>query len=175
MTSQLRIIVTGLIAQHPALGGVTWDYLQYVLGLARLGHDVYYFEDSGQWPYNLDGGPSGNDWIAYDPTPNVAYLAKVMARYGLEERWAYRFPIEPRWFGLSHKKRRDVLKSAELLINVSGTLKRPSDYRQVRRLAYIDSDPVFTQVKLKLARGQVKFRKRVNAHDVYFSFGERLS
>jgi hypothetical protein len=154
---------------------VTWDYLQYVLGLARLGHDVYYFEDSGQWPYNLDGGPSGNDWIAYDPTPNVAYLAKVMARYGLEERWAYRFPIEPRWFGLSHQKRRDVLKSAELLINVSGTLKRPSDYRQVRRLAYIDSDPVFTQVKLKLARGQVKFRKRVNAHDVYFSFGERLS
>ena len=175
MSSSLRIIVTGLIAQHPALGGVTWDYLQYVLGLARLGHDVYYFEDSGQWPYNLDGGPSGKDWIAYDPTPNVAYLAKVMARYGLAERWAYRFPIKPRWFGLSHKKRREVLESAELLINVSGTLKRPSDYRRVRRLAYIDSDPVFTQVKLKLARGQIKFRKRVNAHDVHFSFGERLS
>ena len=51
MTSRLRIIVTGLVAQHPLLGGVTWDYLQYVLGFARLGHDVYYFEDSGQWPY----------------------------------------------------------------------------------------------------------------------------
>ena len=25
----LRIVVTGLIAQHPRLGGVTWDYLQY--------------------------------------------------------------------------------------------------------------------------------------------------
>jgi hypothetical protein len=173
--SSLRVIVTGLIAQHPTLGGVTWDYLQYVLGLARLGHDVYYFEDSGQWPYNLDGGLSGNDWIAYDPTPNVAYLAKIMARYGLEEKWAYRFPIKPCWFGLSHKKRREVLQSADLLINVSGTLERPSDYRQVRRLAYVDSDPVFTQVKLKLARGQTKFRKRVNAHDVHFSFGECLS
>jgi hypothetical protein len=42
MTSALRIIVTGLIAQHPNLGGVAWDYLQYPLGLARLGHDVYY-------------------------------------------------------------------------------------------------------------------------------------
>ena len=125
MTSILRIIVTGLIAQHPTLGGVTWDYLQYVLGLARLGHDVYYFEDSGQWPYNLDGGLSGDDWIAHDPTPNVAYLAKIMARYGLEERWAYRFPINRRWFGLSHKKRREVLQSADLLINVSGTLERP--------------------------------------------------
>ena len=103
MSPSLRIIVTGLIAQHPTLGGVTWDYLQYVLGLVRLGHDVYYFEDSGQWPYNLDGGLSGNDWIAYDPAPNVAYLAKVMACYGLAERWAYRFPIKPRWFGLSHR------------------------------------------------------------------------
>src|SRR4030095_9864238 len=41
MTSRLRIIVTGLIAQYP-LGGVTWDYFQYVLGLAQLGHEVYY-------------------------------------------------------------------------------------------------------------------------------------
>jgi hypothetical protein len=81
MTSTLRIIVTGLIARHPWLGAVTWDYLQFVLGLVRLGNDVCYFEDSGQWPYNLDGGPSD----AYDPTPNVAYLAKVMARYSLAE------------------------------------------------------------------------------------------
>jgi hypothetical protein len=29
-SSRLRVIVTGLIAQHPLLGGVTWDYLQYV-------------------------------------------------------------------------------------------------------------------------------------------------
>ena len=175
MASSLRIIVMGLIAQHPSLGGVTWDYLQYVLGLVRLGHDVYYFEDSGQWPYKLDGGLSGIDLIAYDPTPNVAYLAMIMARYGLEERWAYRFPTRPRWFGLAHQKRREVVQSADLLINVSGTLRRPSDYRRVRRLAYVDSDPVFTQIKLKLARGQVKFRKRVDAHDVHFSFGEHLS
>jgi hypothetical protein len=49
MNSRLRIIVTGLIAQHP-LGGVTWDYVQYVLGLVRLGHDVFYIEDSGSGP-----------------------------------------------------------------------------------------------------------------------------
>ena len=99
-SSRLRIIVTGLIAQHPLLAGVTWDYLQYVLGLARLGHDVYYFEDSGQWPYTPDGGASGNEWIARDCAPNVDHLARVMARFGLADRWAYRFPTRPRWFGL---------------------------------------------------------------------------
>ena len=66
-----------------------------------------------------------------------------------------------------------MLRSADLLINVSGTLERPEDYRQVRRLVYIDSDPVFTQVKL--ARGQMDFRTLIDMHDVHFSFGECLS
>lgn len=171
--SSLRIIVTGLIAQHHTLAGVTWDYIQYAAGLARLGHDVYYLEDSGEWPYNLDGGPSGNDYIAHDPTANIQHLANMMARFGLADRWIYRFPIKPKWYGLSHAKRREILATADLLINISGTLKRPQAYRQVRRLAYIDSDPVFTQVKF--ARGLQKFRRRLDAHDVHFSFGECLA
>ncbi len=173
--SPLRIIVTGLIAQHPKLGGVSWDYLQYVVGLARLGHDVYYFEDSGQWPYNLDGGTSGDQWVAHDCKPNVENLAKIMARFGLADKWAYHFPIKSEWFGLPAGQRQDVIRTADMLINVSGTLERPENYRSVSRMAYIDSDPVFTQIKLKLSRGQEKFQENVGVHDVYFSFGEHFS
>jgi hypothetical protein len=172
--TQLRIVVTGLIAQHPRLGGVTWDYLQYPLGLARLGHDVYYLEDSGEWPYTEgDGGPDGS-YIAWDPSPNVRQLSSVMERFGLGDRWMYHYPVKPRWYGMPARRRREVLASADLLLNISGTLKRPGDYRHIPRLAYIDSDPVFTQVKLSLPRGQVKFQRRVAAHDVHFSFGERM-
>jgi hypothetical protein len=167
MDASLRIIVTGLIAQYP-LGGVTWDYFQYVLGLARLGHDVYYLEDTGQWPYN-----PGEGGVSKGCEFNVEYLARLMSRFGLAEKWAYRFPWQSQWFGLSEAQRLDVIRSADLLINVSGTLERPEDYRQVRRLAYIDSDPVFTQVKL--ARGQTDFRTLIDIHDVQFSFGEHLS
>jgi hypothetical protein len=42
--ASLRILVRGLVGLCP-LGGVAWDYLQYVLGLARLGHNVYYHGD----------------------------------------------------------------------------------------------------------------------------------
>ena len=35
----LRILVLGYIVSGP-LGGLAWHHLQYVLGLARLGHDV---------------------------------------------------------------------------------------------------------------------------------------
>jgi hypothetical protein len=167
MTSSLRIIVSGLIAQYP-LGGVTWDYVQYVLGLARLGHEVYYLEDTGQWPYNPhEGGVSKGCEF------NVAYLSSLMARYGLADRWAYRFPWQSQWFGLSDSRRAEVIRTADLLINISGVLERPEEYRQVRRLAFIDSDPVFTQVKL--ARGQTDFRQLIDVHDVQFSFGEHFS
>ena len=82
------MVVTGLIARYP-LGGVAWDYLQYPVELARAGHDVYYIEDTGQWPFNpLEGGVSkGCD-------DNVAYLQQLMARFGLDDRWAYRFAWE---------------------------------------------------------------------------------
>ena len=173
MNSRLRIIVTGLIAQHPTLGGVTWDYLQYMLGLHRLGHDVFYFEDSGEWPYNLDGGSTGNDWVARDPSANINHLASIMSRFGMEGRWAYHFPIADQWFGLTDSKRKEVLQTADLLINVSGTLMDLSEYRLIPRRAYIDSDPVFTQ--LKLALGNLEFRARVDAHNVHFTFGETLA
>ncbi len=164
---RLRVVVTGLIAQYP-MGGVTWDYLQYVIGLADLGADVYYVEDTGQWPYN----PVKNG-VSDDCSYNVDYLAGVMKRFGLADRWAYRFPWQSQWFGLPDAKRCDILNTADLLINVSCTLAQPDEYRSIRRLALIDSDPVFTQVKL--ARGQSDFEKLVHAHDVLFSFGESLS
>jgi hypothetical protein len=172
VSSSVRIVVTGLIAQHPRLGGITWHYLQFVLGLARLGHDVYYVEDSGEFPYNLDGGASGDDWNAPDCSENVGHLAGVMARFGLERRWAYRDAPRGQWYGLPDAQRRAVLESAELLLNVSGTLEHPERYRSIPRLVYIDTDPVVTQVKIATARAS--FVKRVAVHDVHFSFGERL-
>jgi hypothetical protein len=167
MTSPLRIVVTGLIGGYP-LGGMVWHYLQYVLGLARLGHDVFYIEDSGRDPYNpIEGSPSGR--CAF----NVDYLRRVMSRFGMTGRWAYRSGSHSSWVGMPDALRSDVLHSADLLINVSGSLEHPADYRGIRRLAYVDTDPVFTQ--LKLARDNERFRRRVDAHDVHFSFGTSVS
>jgi hypothetical protein len=167
MGHPLKIIVTGQMAQYP-LGGVTWFYLHYVLGFARLGHDVWYVEDSGQWPYNptADGLVEGCEY-------NVAYLASVMERFGLAGKWAYRFPWESQWFGLDASQRDELIGSADLLVNVSGTLERPEQFRAIPRRIYLDTDPVFTQVKL--ARGQADFRKLVDEHTLHFTYAERDS
>ena len=162
-----RVIVSGLLAQYP-LGGVTWDYLQYVLGLHRMGVDVYYLEYTGLWPFNPHSGG-----IAKDCAFNVSYLSSVMEHFGLGDRWAYRFPWDDQWYGMADSYRNEVIATADLLLNVSGVLRDPAHYTGKIRLAYIDSDPVFTQVKL--ARGQADFRSIVDAHDVHFSFGESPS
>ena len=172
MSSKLRIIVSGLLAQYP-LGGVTWDYLQYVLGLVRLGHDVYYIEDSEQWPYDARAGGLGRSGDT-----NAAYLAEVMRHFGIGDRWAYRFPggslqsgevFPERWFGLSDAQRRDVLDSADLIINVSSGIGEPSRYRGISRLVYVDTDPVFTQIRAVQDR---KFRQHLDEHDLHFSYGQ---
>jgi hypothetical protein len=124
-------------------------------------------EDSGRDPYDpVAGGPSR------DGAYNVSYLAGVLARFGLTGRWAYRPHERSGWFGLPDGRRQELLGSADLLVNVSGSLARPEDYRKVARLVYVDTDPVFTQ--LKMAR-HPRFRARVEGHDVHFSFGERVA
>ena len=153
MTRGVRIIVSGAIAKY-RLGGMTWHHLQYVLGLALLGHDVYYLEDTGE------SGRAG-----------TAYLARVMDRFGLGDRWAYRNKHGD-WAGLSEQRRRAAISSADLLVNLSGELARPEAYREVPRLAFVDTDPIFNQMKLGW---DPVFRTMVDLHDVHFSFGERLA
>jgi len=164
--SRLRVVVSGSIAQYP-LGGMTWHHLQYVLGLARLGHDVLYLEDTGAGPYD----PAART-VVRGPAANVDYLAHVMSRFGLGERWAH-CHLQGEWSGLPAAPRERFVRSADLLLNVSGMLSRPEAYRDVARLAYIDTDPVFNHAKL--ANGDAAFRRLVAAHDVHFSFGERLT
>ena len=166
-----RAIVSGLIAQHSQLGGVAWDYLNVVLGLHALGYEVFYIEDSGEWPYNLDGGTDGQSWVASDCTDNIAKLTVTLDAFGLGDRWSYRFPRTGEWFGLSDTKRNQVISTAEVLLNVSGTLDRPEDYRAVQKLVYIDTDPAFTQIALVTDQA---LRRRIDLHDFHFTVGENV-
>ena len=135
---------------------------------------MYYFEDSGEWPYRLDGAEVPRSRVALDARHNIEYLDRTLARFGYGDKWAYRLAVDRRRYGLSGPRRREVLGTADLLLNVSGSLTQPEHFRQVPRLAYIDTDPTFTQIRLQLERGFRKLQRRVAAHDVHFSFGERV-
>ena len=73
--SKLRIIVGGLVGQYP-MGGVAWDYFHYVLGLAELGHDVYYHEDTWVWPHDPTKG-----FAVDDPSYTVNFIGDFAAAH----------------------------------------------------------------------------------------------
>jgi hypothetical protein len=160
----VRIVVTGLLGQF-AFGGVTWDYLQYLLGFRALGHDVWYLEDSGAWPYD-----PVRQTYSEDSTHNTAYLGAIMTEFGFGDRWIYRNGATGVFFGAGEPAARDLIKHADLLLNVSsaGWLK---DYEWgVKHQMFIDGDPMFTQVFL-LDPKNADYFARVRAHDSHFTFG----
>src|SRR5258708_15685890 len=57
------ILFSGMIAADPWQGGATWAVLQYLLGLRRLGHEVYFveaLEESSLRPKGADLAESEN-------------------------------------------------------------------------------------------------------------------
>src|SRR6266705_2465432 len=69
----MRVVVTGLVATYP-VGGVAWDYLQYVQGFRALGCEVTYLEDTGQWLYD----PAAQTFTD-DVRANARYLNDALA------------------------------------------------------------------------------------------------
>src|SRR5918992_497385 len=121
----MRIVVTGLIASYP-LGGVSWDYVQYIKGLRLLGHEVFYLEDTGKWGEN---SKERGKWV-YNPqlgtftddcSFNLHYLQEVLAFVApeMKRQWSFRSP-KGEYFGLNEKEIEKICDHADIFLNVSG-------------------------------------------------------
>ena len=171
----MKIVVTGLIATYP-LGGVAWDYLAYVRGFRRLGHDVFYLEDTGQWLYD----PRHNTFTD-DVGFHVAYLAAALGRSGAatRDRWALRAP-DGAYHGASLAEVERFCTQADLFLNVSGACWLRDAYRGARCVAYLDSDPCYSQAKLAAVdRGTATEDQAfsvglIRAHQRFFTFAENI-
>ncbi len=96
----MQIVVTGLIATYP-LGGLSWDYIQYIQGLHLLGHDVFYLEDTGNWVYNPELST-----FTEECSFNLQYLDAVLsfaAGPATRRRWSFRSPTGE-YFGLTERE-----------------------------------------------------------------------
>ncbi len=136
----MKAVVTGMIANY-AVGGVAWDYGQYALGLERLGFEVYYLEDTGTPVYDPTRGEYGDD-CAFA----TAFLEKSLARLSpaLGRRWRF-VNADGRSFGLDDRAFREVLRDAELFLNVSNSALMRDEYLPCRRRVLIDTDPGLNQ------------------------------
>jgi hypothetical protein len=151
----LRILFAGMIAADPHQGGATWAVLQYLLGLRRLGHDVWFVE-----PVPAD------KWRPIDAqaeeTVNARYFRDVMNQFGLANRAALLSSVGGQTVGVPYAALLDAASTADLLINVSGMLADPALIDRIPMRLYLDLDPVFIQ--LWHASGRVDMRFAAHTH-----------
>jgi hypothetical protein len=163
----MRIIVLGYIVRGP-IGGMAWHHLQYVLGLTQLGHDVYFFEDSDDYPSCYD--PTTNSMQA-DPSYGLAFASRTFNAIGLSEKWTYYDAHTGSWLGPASRQALEICTSADVLLNVSGVNPVRDWFARVPVRILVDTDPVFLQIR-HLQNDEA--RQMAARHTSFFSFGENI-
>ena len=161
----MKIVVSGYVASYP-IAGFFWHYVNFVLGFAALGHDVWYIEDSGDvvWGWDVARNRPDDSLAA-----GAAFLEREMAAVGLADRWAVRVVPRQRTIGMSAEQVWQVLDEADVFVNVSCSAPPRPEYRQVPHRIAIDTDPVFTQIRI--ARGDPRRAWIPEFHTRLFTFG----
>jgi hypothetical protein len=158
------IIVFGILFWFP-LAGVTYQFLHFLIGLRRLGYDVYYIEDSGRWVYD----PKLND-LSPDATNNLQAVVPVLEAHGFKDRWAFRgnYP-GGQCYGMTEEKILRLYREAEAFLNVTGAQEIREEHMACPRRIYLETDPVVSQIKI--AAGDAATIAMLEAHDTHFSYG----
>jgi hypothetical protein len=171
--SSLRIVVTGLVGAYP-VGGVAWDYLQYPIGLARLGHDVVYHEDTWTWPYH----PIENQPVE-TADYSVDYIARFFRTYApeLNNRWHYRH-LNTQSFGMSESAFQEFARSADLCLNVSAANPLPLALGPRCVKTFLDTDPGYNQIVLserpEWSQNVERWIAEFPRYDRYLTYAENI-
>ena len=104
-----RVVVTGYMVRHPLAGNVL-AYVQYVIGLHRLGHQVMYLEESGWDDSCYD--PDVEDYGA-DPSTGLRVVRSMVDRHspGVPVVWVDR--VTRRTNGCTWSELRQLLAGAD--------------------------------------------------------------
>lgn len=161
----MRIVVMGEMGGSP-YAGMAWLHLNWMKPLLRLGHDVWYVEDTGKWPYD----PSQNT-ITADNSYTVAHIELTLSHLGLGERWGYRNPKSGECFGMSAAQLHDLYRSSDVLLNVCASTALRDEHMAVPHRVWLETDPVVAQ--LKIASGDEVLRDQLlERHNLHASYGE---
>ena len=163
-----RILVMGFMANIP-IAGVVWQHLHYIVGLQRLGHEVYYIEDSTSLPYNPTNHEVNNDYSYALKT-----LARLAAEFGFDGRWAFcpRYLPDDQCFGLTRSRLLELYRTADAILNICGAQELNEDVLQSERLIYVESDPGLEQIRVD--KGDENAPRYLSKHRRLFTFGENI-
>lgn len=167
------VIVAGYLVPYP-MGGHTWHPLNYLLGFRALGHDAYYFEENDYWSggYPRYFDPARCE-MAATPEAGLAYVERVMAAVGFAGRWCfYDAAGGGGTAGMPAADLRALVREADVFVNVSGINRLPPGGERIPTRIFVDTDPVFTQVRA--ASGDPRLLPLLARHTRHVTFGVRI-
>jgi hypothetical protein len=166
VSRQRVVLVSGAIANKHHHVGEAWVRLNWLLGLRRLGCDVYFVEQIRTDSCVDEAGSPA----AFEASANVRYFDDVMREFDLGGVASLLCEEGCHAGGRTYREVLEIAEAADVLINISGHLTLESILRRVRRRAYIDLDPGFTQFwHAQGIRGS-----NLAGHDFYFTVGENI-
>jgi hypothetical protein len=160
------VLVLHLAGQIP-IAGIAWQALHYVLGLRRLGFDVWYIEDSGANPYD----PRAQS-VVNDCRYNVEFVKTMMERFDLGDRWAYWDAVSDTVHGISKERLLALYREAAALYNLCGATRLREEHMHCPIRVFVDTDPVFEHAKV--AAGDEDSLEYLGSHTHLFTYGENL-
>ena len=166
--SSKKIVVLGYMGACP-IAGVIWQYLHYIIGLQRLGHDVYYVEDTSRYPYNPQRRTVDADYRYAAKT-----LASLSERFDFRGRWAFRARYLPERpvIGLSGGQLRELYRNADAILNVCASHEPHEDLLESERLILVESDPGALQIAVD--KQDAAILSELRRYHRLFTFGESI-
>ena len=159
----MKIILGAVISLPPVSAGCAWNRLQYVLGLRQLGHEVVFLEEvRPEWCVDATGHR-----CVYASSDNRRGFIEIMQQFDLMDHACQLYNAGEATAGLSLAALRKFAADADLLIDISGHVTTEFVLDSVGRRAYLDQDPVYTQ----LWRAEYGKDLRLNRYDVFFTVG----
>jgi len=149
-----RIAIGGAMAQKPGSAGHAWQFLQYLLGLRRLGYEVLFLDRLEAPPVRQAKG--------------AAWVARVLGDAGLEDAWSLDLG-DGRSAGMDRARALRFVADADLLVNVMGFITDEELLGAARRRVFLDTDPGFGQMWHTLGLADI-----LAGHDVHVTIGERI-
>ena len=159
-----KLVVLGMMTKMP-VAGIIWLTVPYLVGLRRLGYDVYYVEAHARTPSMFMERPDDDGAAAA-----ASFIHSIMRRFDFADRWAYHaLHADGRVYGLGSRELDRVYRSAAVIINLHGGTEPRSEHTATGQLVYIETDPV--ELELELANGSTRAESFLSDHDAFFTWG----
>jgi hypothetical protein len=144
----IAVVASRAVSGLPEIAGNTWTFLQYVVGLGRLGVETFWVDHQPKLDPRL---PAQNGRARpHEDCHSVDYMRdrfhELAQAFGFEGRYCILYDDEATRFGMTQGTFDELARDADLLLNIAGPLPPSSPLLRIGRRAYVDLDPGFTQI-----------------------------